>query len=198
MLEKPKKYSLAQAAFEVETLISEFRDDGGNLDAMIVDDFKALRDFAGVTDAVDRHLYRMGSLDMYVDKAQKEYEAAKRNYDDLKAIKKRAEDHLFSIVKSVSFPLKGTIGEITTEFSSRASVQINIPVIASKSFSNILSNLTDDEMKQVDQKFLTRTEIFTLNKDQIAKALKTGESVPFATSIKRESLCLKTNQSLLS
>lgn len=198
MSEKPKKLSLAQAAYDVENLLAEFRDDKETYEQILADDFKGLRDFSGVSDAVDRNLYRMESLEMYLGFAESKYNEAKKNYDDMKAIKKRAEEHLFSIVKSVSFPLKGTIGEITTEFSSRASVQINIPVIASKSFSNILTNLTDDEMKSVDQKFLTRTEIFTLNKDQIAKAIKLGEPVPFATSVKKESLCLKVNKPLLS
>lgn len=196
---KPRKTSLGQAVAEIESLLHAIDEaPAEEQDQLIVKDFDALRDFAGVTNAVDRHLFRMKGVNMLFDQAVKEYNAVKEKLDRISRIKKRSEAYLFEVARTASFPLVGTVGEITTEFSPQKSVQWTIPVQDSKSVSNVVSaDVTEEQFKSIDQKFLTRTEIFSLNKNLVKEAIKKGEDVPFATLVKKENLCLKHNQSLL-
>lgn len=189
-----KKPSLFSAALDVERMMFEIDNAEGNIDAQIVEDFKGLRD--NVDDAVSRCLYRFGSLEMYIDRAEKELDQAKKKLASLERAKASLEKYVFAVVKSVSFPLKSDLGEFGVK-EGRGKVKFKIPVIDSKSYSNILSGLTDEEMSGIDQKFLTRAEIFYLRKDEVAKAINKKENVPFAYLDKEEKLCIKNQKSLL-
>lgn len=190
-----RKPSLFSAANDVERMMFEIDKIEGNIDEQIVADFADLK--SNVADAVDRCLYRFGSLDMFIQVAEDELLAAKKKLASLKKAKEHMEKYVLAVVKSVSFPIKGTIGEFGVK-EGLGKVRFTVPVVDSKSYSNILGNLTAEEMASIDQKFLTRAEIFYLRKDDVKKAIDAKtEKITFATIDKDEKLCIKIQKSML-
>lgn len=185
-----KKLSLYQSAVEVERMMDVI-DSVGALEEQIIEDFKSLRE--ANSDAVDRCLYRLGSLDMFIAQAQSELDAAKAKLGKLKAAKEKLETHVMNVLKSVSFPLKGKAGEFTTK-EGAGKVAVDFPLIESKTYTNIIP---DNAQLCVPQKFMESIHIFRLRKDDLRAALLRGERFDFVTLVKEERLEWKKSMKAL-
>lgn len=188
-----KKPSLFSAANDVERMIYEIENTEGNIDAQIVEDFAGLRSNMG--DAVDRCLYRLSALDMYIEVAEGDLGRAKDKLAKLKTAKAHMERYVLACVKSVSYVLKGERGEFSLK-EPPGKVEFTIPVKDNKSYSNVITTDADNFAK-IDQKYLERIEIFRVRKDDVLRDLRKGERVPFATLDKEPRLEWKKSMKAL-
>jgi hypothetical protein len=187
--QKPSLYNQGQA---IERLMYLIDNAPGELEDDIVNEFKNLRE--NISSGVDHAVFRLAAIDMYHAEAKREADLARERVVKLERAKESYERYILACVRSVSFPLKGTHGEFSLK-TNPGRVDLSVPVTASKSFSNILPEGIGAE---VEQRFLEKVEFFRIRKDEVAKALKAGEVLPFATLVKEQSLCLKKLKPLLS
>lgn len=185
-----KKPNLFNSAAAVERMMFAI-DNAGELEESIVEEFKILR--ANNSDAVDRALYRLGALDMFMEVAHKDVEAAKQKLEKLKRAKESFENYLLSVVKSVSFPLKGTAGELTAVKGS-GRVSVDFPLTDSKTVTNIVP---PNATLTVPEKYLEQVTYWRLRKDDLRKDLVKGEKVEFAQLVKEEKLEWKKSMKAL-
>lgn len=191
-MEQKRPPSLYSQGQEIERAMYLIDNEPGQLEEHIVNEFQNLRE--NHSDLVNNAIFRIGALDMYIAEAARQVDEAKDRLAKLNKAKESYERYITACVRSVSFPLKGTHGEFSIK-TKTGYVEFSVPT-TSKSLSNVVPNELVDT---IPQQFLEKVELFRIRKGEVNTFLKSdGATLPFATLVKEQSLCLKKLKPLLS